>query len=165
MLNRVLVLLLVPASLACHAFEQKACTTRGCQDQASITVRRPDWNPPPFAVELDLDGRRVTCPAPMARSAGGIACDDPSVRVAHRELSDCTESRSGTNVSLTCVPNGKLEQVITIVGTPKRIVATLTADGAVAGQRNFDMTYTAVYPNGPDCDPGCKQRSEVWDLP
>jgi hypothetical protein len=55
--------------------------------------------------------------------------------------------------------------VITIVGTPKRVVATLTADGAVAGQRNFDMTYMAVYPNGPDCDPGCKQRSEVWDLP
>ena len=163
MLNRVLVLLLVPASLAC--FEEKLCTTIGCQDQASITVRCPDGNTPPLSVELDLDGRRVTCPAPMARTAGGSACDDPSVRVAHRELSDCTESRSGTSVSLTCVPNGKLEQVITIVGTPRRVGATLTADGTVAGQRSFDMTYLTVYPNGPDCDPGCKQRSEVWDLP
>jgi hypothetical protein len=22
-----------------------------------------------------------------------------------------------------------------------------------------------VYPNGPDCDPACKQRSELWELP
>ena len=146
MLNRLLVLFLVPASLAC--FEEKICTLRGCQDQASITLRRPDGKTPPLSVELDLDGRRVTCPAPMARTAGGQACDDVNVQVEHRELSD-----------------GKLEQEITIVGTPKRVGATLTADGAVAGQRNFDMTYMTVYPNGPDCDPGCKQRSELWELP
>ena len=100
-------------------------------------MRRPDGKTPPLSVELDLDGRRVTCLAPMARTAGGRTCDDVNVRVEHRELSDCTETRSGTLVSQICVPNGKLEQEITIVGTPKRVGATLTADGTVAGQEKL----------------------------
>lgn len=163
MLKPLLAFLVIHTSAGC--IEGKACTEIGCRDQASIRMHRPDWTTPPRAVELEIDGRRVTCPAPMARSPGGQPCNDPQVRVEHRELVDCTETRTETAVSQSCVPNGRLEQIITVADTPRRLVVTLVADDAVVAQRSFDLSYMTVQPNGEGCEPVCRQRAETWELP
>jgi hypothetical protein len=157
------LVMVVHGGVACSG--RKACTDIGCQDQASITVHRSDWTTPPLAVELVIDGRRVTCPAPLARSPGGGACDDPQVRVEHRELADCRETRTATAVSQSCVLNGRLVQIINVSGTPQRIVASVVVDTAVAAQRSFDLSYSIVRPNGDECEPACRQRAETWELP
>lgn len=145
--------------------ESKVCTEIGCVNQASITLQRPDWMTEPLAVDLEVDGREIACPAPTPRSAAGHACDDAHVRVEHRELRDCTETRTATAVSLTCVPNGRLVQVISITGTPQRVVATVLAGSSVVGQRIFELSYTSMRPNGDGCEPICRQGSETWVLP
>jgi hypothetical protein len=141
----------------------KTCNEVGCLDQASITVRGPGGTTPPLAAQLQIDGRQVTCPAPMVGGVG-VACDDRAVHIAHRELGDCTEVRTATAVSQRCVPNGRFEQVITVAGTPQRIVARLMADTTVVGERTFELSYTSVRPNGDGCDPVCRQRAETWEL-
>jgi hypothetical protein len=163
MLKPLLTILIVHGSLGC--LESKACTEIGCADGASIRVHRSDWTTPPLTFELEVDGRRVTCPAPMPRSPGGRPCDDNQVRVEHRELADCTETRTATAVSQSCVPNGRLELIISIGGTPQRIIATAKADTEIVDQGSFDLSYMTVRPNGDGCEPVCRQGTNTWELP
>ena len=151
------------ANLGCDL--SRSCGQAGCFDQASIRVSRADGATPALAVELEVDGRRVICPAPPLRTARGAACDDALVRVEHRELADCTETRTAEARSLSCVPNGRFEQVIGFAGTPGRIVATLKSDSGVVAQRTFDLTYMNVHPNGEGCEPVCRQGARSWPLP
>jgi hypothetical protein len=140
-----LLLVLLTSSLGC--LETKFCNERGCVDQASITVRRADGTTPPWGLVMEVDGRRVTCQSPP-RGAGGVICDDNRVQVQHRE-----------------VASGRFEQVINFPGTPQRISVSLMADTTIVAQRNFELVYTEVRPNGEHCEPVCKQGAETWELP
>jgi hypothetical protein len=143
--SRAFLLVLLTSGLGC--LETKLCNERGCVDQASITVRRADGATPPWGLVMEVDGRRVTCQSPP-RGAGGVICDDNRVQVQHRQ-----------------VASGRFEQVINFPGTPQRISVTLMADTTVVAQRNFDLVYVEVRPNGEHCEPVCKQRAETWELP
>jgi hypothetical protein len=158
-----LLLAILLGNLACD--EMKACTTRGCTDQASIQVRRANGELSPLGVELEVDGRRVICGAPLRGGQARGACDDPVVFVVHRDLLDCIEIRSGQGVSLSCGPNGQTEQVITFLGTPQRVAVTLKAAGDVVAQQSFEFRYAPDRPNGDGCDPVCQQATESWLLP
>lgn len=162
---RTALLALLVAACGSGCVESKSCTEIGCGDQSSIAIHSADWMTPPMAVELDIDGRRVICGAPPLRTAGQAACDDRQVRVEHRERYDCKETRTATAATQSCTPNGRLEQVITVAGTPRRITVTLMADNAVVGQRTFESDYMTFRPNGEGCDPECRQRSDSWELP
>jgi hypothetical protein len=151
--------------VGCIDVGSKGCTEAACADGATITIQREDGNTQPLAVELDVDGRRITCPAPAPRSAASGACDDARVRVEHRELFDCLETRSATAVSESCKPNGRLAQVISISGTPQQIAVTLMQGVLVVNQRSFALNYLTVRPNGEGCEPVCRQGSEMWVLP
>lgn len=153
-------LLLVGATAACE--RSQACTLIGCQDQASINIRKVNGLAPEATLSLELDGRLVECPAP---AAGSSATCDADVTVEARERVSCTEeARDGARV-LTCVPTGAFEEVVTIRGTPAAVrVTARSADGFVA-ERTFQPTYQTSRPNGPDCEPACRQWSEIWTLP
>ena len=138
------------------------CTLIGCQDQASLSLRRADGAPPNLAVSLDLDGRMVDCAAPQGTA--GAACDS-GVQVWSRELQACTEGMQGGARTLICVPTGKFEQVITVSGTPTVIRATARSADAVIEERTFEPQYKTNRPNGPDCEPVCRQSSDIWTLP
>jgi hypothetical protein len=157
-----LVIVTVPGATACI---QHACTAIGCFDQASISVHRTDWSRPGWAIDLDLDGTRIVCTTPASAASGARPCDQPNVQVDVRELADCRETRTEAAASVTCTPNGRFEQVITVMGTPKRIAVVLKATDTIAAHRTFDLIYVAGRPNGPDCDPVCRQASASWEIP
>ena len=152
-------------NLAC--FETKACTEIGCANTATIrVVGQVAGAVPPLALELDVDGRRVTCPAPLRSIPGGNACDDPMVFAEHRDQVDCTETRTAQAVSQSCSPNGKTEVVITLSGTPRQVAVTLKiSSDVVIGQRSFEFRYSTVRPNGEGCEPACQQAVAMWPLP
>lgn len=156
------VLILLGGTGCIEALDGKVCTERGCGNGASITLRRSDWTTPPLALELEVDGRRVSCPAPPARNSGGQPCSEAGIHVAHVELADCVETRT---VSYACTPNGKLTQVIRFVGTPQRIVVTVKTGAESPPERAFDIAYQSVRPNGEGCEPVCLQAAEMWELP
>jgi hypothetical protein len=131
-MKTVLVLLIAVSATAC---EKKACTLVGCNDQASIAIRRGDDGALPLVVEVDIDGRKVTCTPQQ------------------------TESTCGSDVRIA--PSGRLEEVVTVTGTPSRVNVVLSS----GAQRSFDLSYSASRPNGPGCDPICRQASASWDLP
>ena len=141
-----LLLAILLGNLACE--ETKVCSLIGCVDQASITVRRANGALSPLGVEIEVDGSRVTCAAPLPSNSARGACDDPAVFVAHHDLRD-----------------GRTDQVITFVGTPQRVAVTLKAAGDVVAQQSFEFRYAPARPNGDGCDPVCQQATESWLLP
>ena len=64
-----------------------------------------------------------------------------------------------------CVPTGTFEEVVTITGTPAAIRVTARMADTTVGERTFEPQYKTSQPNGPDCEPTCRQWSDVWDLP
>jgi hypothetical protein len=124
-----------------------------------------DGATPVFGLVLDIDGTLVRCVAPIRGNPASGLCNDAKVEVSHRELGDCEEMRSGNAVGISCTPNGKFEQRIQIRATPKRVVLQLLDDATIVAERTFDLAYTLNFPNGPDCDPGCRQSSNEWILP
>lgn len=156
----VAVVALVAAVAGCE--RSHACTEIGCLDQASITVRRVDGALPAVGVSLDVDGRMVECAAPRA---GGSAACDTDVTISARERVSCTEESDGQRRTLTCVPTGTFEQVVSVRGTPASIRAVVRNAGEVVDERTFAPQYRPVQPNGPDCEPVCRQWSEEWTLP
>lgn len=155
------IMLVAGGAGGCDRWGVHACTEIGCQDQVSLSVRRADGAPPGLAVSLDLDGRQVECAAPQAGASTACGTD---VSLEVRELLSCTEERTQDARILRCVPTGKFEEVISIQGTPARVRVTVQADGTLT-ERTFEPQYKTVQPNGPDCEPTCRQWSEVWALP
>ncbi|HEY0715169.1 MAG TPA: hypothetical protein VGF45_20990 [Polyangia bacterium] len=145
--------------------ETKACTLIGCQDQASIVVRTSDGLTPPMGVVLDLDGVVVRCMIPPPTGFATGLCNDPRVEVARTSLTDCQDTNNGSTSSRSCVPNGKFEQIITVRATPARIGVQLLDHAQVIAERTFASTYTLSFPNGPGCEPGCRQARHEWTLP
>jgi hypothetical protein len=142
--------------------QNKACTAIGCFDQATVSIHRADWMMLSLAVELDIDGRRVVCAAPGLQQIGA-PCDS-NVSLEARELADCHDTSTPGASSQTCTPNGRFEEVITIQGTPALVAVTLKSAGTVVGQRAFQLAYSSSRPNGPGCDPLCKQSAQTWEI-
>jgi hypothetical protein len=140
-----------------------ACSLIGCTDQVSLAIHRADWSRLSLGGVLDIGGRKVTCPALNPPQTRGSCDTDVTIEV--RELADCREAASGGAVSQTCTPNGRFELVVTIRGTPPRVVVTLTSGATMVAQRSFELAFTSSRPNGPGCEPVCRQSSERWELP
>jgi hypothetical protein len=150
-----LPMMLVLAAVAAAGCEKKtACTLIGCSDQASISLSRADDVPPPGVTEVDVDGRKVTCPTQQSESTCA-----PDVRISLRAIDVCGPSTS-TSSSPTCHPSGRFTEVITISGTPSHVVVTLST----GAQRAFDLSYSSSRPNGAGCDPLCRQANVDWQL-
>jgi hypothetical protein len=164
MTDRLLALIGAWLSVAAGcSMGSKSCNEAGCLDQATISIHTADWNTPPFKVELDVDGRPVSCPVLAPEKLSGT-CGD-AIRIERREQSDCREVRTAAAVSEACTRNGRFALVATLPGTPARIGVTVKSGETVVGQRTFEMSYTEWRPNGPDCDPLCRQSSQTWELP
>lgn len=115
-----------------------ACTKMDCSDELTITMPAPRAVRGKAAVvyELVLDGKKVTC-----RTRG---CD------------------SGAPVSLTGAEGGK-EPVIAIAGAPASVRLRVRGKGAAAGEKTYAPVYKDVRPNGPGCDPVCRQAAVRWE--
>ena len=140
----------------------KTCTLIGCTDQATIGIQRANGAGVSLSVSLDIDGRIVECPAPPANA--GAPCDG-QVRVTQRELQECFEEMVGSAIFLRCAGTGKFEQVVEISGTPTTIRVTARNATMVVAESSFTPQYMDVQPNGPDCEPTCKQWGQTWILP
>lgn len=151
----------------------KACTLVGCADQFSVELARADGTFPAGAhqVEVVADGVPVTCTFtfPLAvLPSGGTASPTcaPGLNVTVFPTTSCTEVRNGSSVSLRCDPiDGQWTEHIDVMGTPSEVQIRQTLDDQLLLDRTAMPVYQATRPNGPDCEPVCRQASETWPLP
>jgi hypothetical protein len=149
-----------------------ACTDIGCRDGLTVQVTGADgdFRAGTHTLEVTADGLAATCtfPMPPAATSGG-AVQGPScpasVMVSIVPATTCTESRGPNDVSQTCTPiPGQHTEMITVYGTPSAVQLRQTVDGAVVFDRQLTPAYRTSQPNGPGCEPICRQASEAWTL-
>ena len=135
----------------------KLCILRTCAyPPVIIHIRLRTGRAPTFDVGLEMDGKSVSCKlgAGVAVDPDAPNCGD-SVRVAVRDEWNCDDANVG------CIPTGRQEEQIGIWGTPSMMTLTLSG-GAKTLSQSFVPKYVMSFPNGPECDPGCKNWQTVW---
>jgi hypothetical protein len=126
----------------------------GCADQLTIRLRPSRARPPGMVIELDIDGKTVSCAVPAAADETH-QCDD-GVTVTHQEIQRCRAE--------ICRGTGSFEEVMEISSTPRRVRVRVKQGERLLGQRSFVSRYARVRPNGPRCPPVCRQARSTWRL-
>jgi hypothetical protein len=155
----VLVVLGIVVNLFLACSEHKTCTLIGCNDHLTFQIELASGGKPQFAASLLIDGRTVACPAPVE---GTIATCDVGVSTTSRELESCTSAGNGYEV---CVGSGIFAQTIVVAGAPADVSISLLNGTIVVAQQDFHPHYVSNQPNGPGCDPICRQATETWTVP
>ena len=144
----------------------RACTLIGCHDQLTVNVEPSSGLFPAgmhvLTVEVPGQASR-TCevvfnPAP-GNTAQAAKCS-PGVRAIFLQKQSCTTVQRGGAVGQVCEPiPGKFEEQIAIDGTPGEVRLTQTANGTTILDQRLSPTYVDTRPNGPGCEPVCRQAT------
>jgi hypothetical protein len=161
---------LIAAVLVSLAGCTKTCTEIGCGDQLHVGVANEDgsYTPGTHLLEVTADGVLLSCtfPLPPGTAAGGAIASplcSPGLQLFAHPLAHCTTSATATTVSQTCTPiEGTIQEQITVNGTPATVRLRQTVDGTVIFDRTITPTYKSSQPNGPGCEPICRQASAEW---
>jgi hypothetical protein len=149
----------------------KICTEIGCVDGFSATVRRADGSFPSGAhrVEILADGVTHTCtfnfPLEVLPSGGTATptCSGGGVSVAPAVT--CSEIRTDQYASQKCDPiPGQFVETIRLPGTPAQVHVWQYVDDAAILDAAGAPSYAETRPNGPECEPVCRQASASWTM-
>jgi hypothetical protein len=157
------VLMGMGLGLSASCTTEKSCTTIGCTDRLSLILVRPDGSEPHFEISLVVDGKSIACPAPAL--GGSSKCDD-GVFVSLSEGQVCRQDETATAATLRCTGNGRFQEVVEIQSPPTAVTVSLAQGGETKSLGTFSPTYQTMQPNGPGCEPVCRQAeiTQVVDL-
>lgn len=151
------------SALACTSSE---CTELRCFDQLVVELRQSEGAWSETSLELNIDGREVQCEAVGAPARGDIASSrcDGGVAFYVIEETDCESFSTGEKAGQSCRPNGDYVGRLVIDGTPLRLRVELLDDrGRPLAEQIFDPEYVEEHPNGPDCEPVCREAREQME--
>lgn len=148
------------------------CSEVGCQDQFSIVVQAASAALPAGTHRIDVtaDGRALSCTfeLPSSAQSGGtsLATCSPGLVLFVGPAQSCVESTDGNIRSLKCMPiAGQTRESLQLTGTPSAVTFTQSVNGTILLQTEAKPTYKTSQPNGPDCEPTCRQATLELTLP
>jgi len=173
--RKVLVLALLgsAAVLSPACVTTKACTEIGCTDQFSAAIEGASASLPPGMHRLDVvaDGTTLSCTfsVPVEPLPGGglpAPTCSPGLMLFVGPAMTCTTFETDAAKGQRCEPiPDRVQERLSIAGTPAHVTVTQWAGDAMIFQQTAAPTYQLNRPNGPDCEPVCRQASAAWSLP
>lgn len=143
------IFLLAGAVVEVSGCSSKTCPTRGCYDGFSATVSAGAIGSLPTGthrIEVIADVASLTC----------------TFRIP---LGTTTAPTCSTGLSVLVAPaSGQVVETITVAGTPGQIHAWQYVDDVAILDAAAAPSYEEQRPNGPECDPVCRQASASWTL-
>lgn len=133
-----------------------ACTEVGCTSGFTLAFQKAStpWEPGTYSVNIDADGKQITCTATLPLSA------------TDAEPSSCSDKSVQLGVSGSALPAAEHSlSELSFTSMPARVKVTVTRDGMIVGDKEFTPTYEKSQPNGPDCEPTCNSASGSLPLP
>ena len=161
----------LPFALCSCGLVPTSCNAVGCSDGVSVQAMTESGGlaDGTYTVSIQADGNamvRCTLDATTLSSAPPIGqlirarCDDAGVEVTLGARVVCTEHRSEDAVSQRCTPlEGQWELRIDVPGTPTSLRVQIARDRDVLADETLSPRYEVSQPNGPDCDPTCRQAA------
>jgi hypothetical protein len=131
----------------------KACTEIGCRSGFTIPIVWDNaLSPAKYKVELTVDGKKGQCevrwPYKSCTEAAAVSC---SGDVAFRLVTACKANEPPAT--------GMVLGPIELDNTPEKVSLKIWRDKIMTYQRELTPTYKESRPNGPGCEPLCKQAS------
>ncbi len=168
MLRLSLALLLSTVSLACSKEQpgpagpgasagEQACTQIGCENGVRIELAKATpWTPGTYVFSLTLDGTPVECkgalPLQSCESGPSLSCTpDAAVQIGE---SGCA-----------LPPDQHGFSDIMVRGEPKQITLKVLFDGTPLKSADITPDFKTTQPNGPACEPTCRNAASAVDLP
>lgn len=149
-----------------------ACTGIGCGNGVSLSVTTGDgtWVAGTYRLQLEVDGQSEAYawrfPDDLPSSGTLTLVTTSALRLQLTQEATCTEQRSEQAISQSCTPIPNHYRLAGMVmGTPASVRITLDRDGTTVLDQSATPVYSSVYPNGPECGPGCRQASLDLQLP
>jgi hypothetical protein len=144
LLNFIAVLLL----MANPAQAQRPCTEIGCMNGLTIDVPLDyRWQPGAYVFDFNLDGKAVRCTGSLPLKS----CDQRSLT--------CTAEGVMIMESGCALPDGHGFGMITIDSSPASASVRITHNGQTIAQSSWKPAYQITQPNGPRCEPTCRQAT------
>jgi hypothetical protein len=125
---------------------QRGCTEIGCMD--GLTIDTPldyRWQAGLYVFDFALDGKAVRCTGSLPLKS----CDQRSIA--------CNAAGVMIMESGCALPNGHGFGMITIDSSPASASLKITHNGQMIAQGNWTPAYKVTHPNGPGCEPICRQ--------
>lgn len=108
------------------------------------------WAPGTYRFTLQADGQTETCtgslPLPPCDQGRALACTGPAL--ARIGESGCALAATAQGFSS-----------IDLDSSPAQLSVQIERDGRVIGSASLAPTYLTLRPNGPACEPVCRQAS------
>ena len=154
----------------------KSCTEIGCGDGASVSVIAPGtWPAGRYVFGFEMGSQSVTCTAELPEDFPGVGVIRPlpcrsdgvgTLSAAFVQETVCMEQRSRDAVSESCTPlPGRFTLQVDISGTPGVLGARIERDGVEVIAQDIALAYEESRPNGPGCEPICRQSHAELTLP
>jgi hypothetical protein len=147
----VMLLIIIAALLlvASPAQAQQACTEMGCMNGLTIDVPLDyRWQPGAYVFDFNLDGKAVRCTGSLPLKS----CDQPSITCSAEGVmimeSGCALPKNGHGFGM-----------ITIDSSPASASIKITRSGQMIAQNSWKPAYQITRPNGPRCEPTCRQAT------
>lgn len=135
----------------------QGCTTIGCSDGFHLRIAAPNgWKPGAYVFTVVSDGAEQVC-------EGGLPlqpCGTPSI-VCKGQGAAPQITESGCALPANAHGFGD----IVLPAGPAKISLKITRGGAVLVEQELAPTYVTTRPNGPSCEPICRQASAAVTLP
>ena len=169
----LLVPLLGSLALSTSCTATKGCTDIGCIDQFSAVIEAPSVSLPAGAHRLDVsaDGTTLSCTFALPVEplpSGGLpapACA-PGLMLVVGPAVTCTTFEDSASKGRRCDPvPDRVQERLTVAGTPTNVTVTQWAGDTTIFQQTATPTYQVSRPNGPECEPACRQASTTWSIP
>lgn len=135
----------------------KVCTKMGCVGALEVEVVGGDkLAKGKYVVDVEADGKKGKCTfvAPGFCGDKAPACDG-EVEIFVQTLG-CDATDKGA-------PAAKINE-LRLPSTPAAATITVTRDGKKVGEAKLAPQYKEVRPNGPDCNPVCKQAKDRLEI-
>jgi len=153
-MNAISALLLSFISGFPAAAAPRSCTQMGCESGVFIDLEhRGQWAPGAYVFHFILDGRDVRCAGELPLPPCGtnaIRCDHEGVSIVE---SGCALPRSAHGFGR-----------VRIDGFPAKLAFEITRGEKRIGLLRSRPVYNDVRPNGPNCEPFCRQAQEKIEL-
>ena len=141
--------------------------------ESTLTVRTEDgeWEAGEYTLRIAFDGQEHTCSFvapddfPPLGSVSTVDCT-PTLGVFIQQEATCTEHRDGNSHSQSCTPiPNQYRLEVTTYGTPSRLEVAVDRDGTTLVDHEQALAYEVSRPNGPECDPICRQANVEVTVP
>ncbi|TVQ87237.1 MAG: hypothetical protein EA397_18130 [Deltaproteobacteria bacterium] len=144
-------------SVACSGLSGgQVCTQIGCESGLTVEIEGIEsWPAGDYVVRASVDGESVQCegsiPLNPCDQGYTFTCSDGVARISESGC-DLPEREHG------------LSHVHFLADAAREVSLRIERDGELLGEQTFEPSYETFQPNGPECEPTCRQAQHTLQL-